>query len=67
MTSEQERFRITVSSAGRTVMRGWWADEAVARDKFRHWIGSHQDLDKPHFTLTDETDATLLTSWPEEP
>ena len=67
VTSEQERFRITVSSAGRTVMCGWWAGEAVARDKFRDWIGSHRDLAEPHFTLTDETDGTLLTSWPEEP
>nr|WSZ15611.1 hypothetical protein OH837_20930 [Streptomyces canus] len=67
MTGEQERFRITVSSAGRTVMRGWWADEAVARDKFRDWIGSHRNLAEPHFTLTDETDGIPLTSWPEEP
>ncbi|MFJ9099527.1 hypothetical protein ACIRJM_13710 [Streptomyces sp. NPDC102405] len=67
MTSEQERFRITVSSAGRAVMRGWWVDEVVARNKFRDWIGSHQDLGEPHFTLTDETDGTLLTSWPESP
>lgn len=67
MTSEQERFRITVSSASRTVMSGWWADEVAARDKFRDWIGSHRDLAEPHFTLTDETDGTLLTSWPEEP
>ncbi|MEU1478921.1 hypothetical protein [Streptomyces sp. NPDC005760] len=67
MTSEQERFHITVSSAGRTVMHGWWGDEKVARGKFRDWIGSHRDLVEPHFTLTDETDGTLLTSWPEEP
>ncbi|MFG2469194.1 hypothetical protein ACGFXB_27570 [Streptomyces canus] len=67
MTSEQERFRVTVSSAGRTVMSGWWADEGVARDKFRHWIGSHRDLIEPHFTLSDENAGTLLTSWPEEP
>lgn len=48
-------------------MSGWWADEAVARDKFRDWIGSHRDLVEPRFTLTDENDGTLLTSWPEEP
>jgi hypothetical protein len=67
VTSDQERFRVTVSSAGRTVMRGWWGDEGVARGKFRDWIGSHQNLTDPRFTLTDETDGTLLTSWPEEP
>ncbi|WP_328749657.1 hypothetical protein OHT57_29945 [Streptomyces sp. NBC_00285] len=67
MTGEQERFRIAVSSAGRTVMRGWWPDEVVARDKFRDWIGSHRDLVEPHFTLTDETEGIVLTSWPEEP
>ncbi|QUC62999.1 hypothetical protein IOD14_43095 [Streptomyces sp. A2-16] len=66
MTSEQGRFRVTVSSAGRPVMSGWWADEVVARDKFRDWIGSHRDLVQPHFTLSDENDGSLLTSWPEE-
>ena len=67
MPSDQERFRVTVSSAGRTVMRGWWGDEGVARGKFRDWIGSHRDLVEPRFILTDENDGTLLTSWPEEP
>ena len=66
MTSDQERFRITVSSAGRPVMRGWWADEARARDKFRDWIGSHRDLVEPHFTLVDEETGTVLTTWPGE-
>jgi hypothetical protein len=67
VTSEQERFRITAISAGRTIMSGWRADEAVARGKFRDWIGSHRDLVEPRFTLTDENAGTLLTSWPEEP
>jgi hypothetical protein len=66
VTSDQERFRVTAFSADHTVMRGWWADEGVARGKFRDWIGSHRDLAKPRFTLTDETDGTLLTSWPDE-
>jgi hypothetical protein len=66
VTSEQDRFRVAVSSAGRTVMRGWWSDQEVARDKFRSWIGSHGNLTQPRVTLTDETDGTLLTCWPEE-
>lgn len=45
MTSEQERFHITVSSADRTVMRGWWADEAVARDKT---MGARTDATAGH-------------------
>ncbi|MFE3033054.1 hypothetical protein ACFXKY_15590 [Streptomyces canus] len=67
MNSDRERFLVAVSSAGRTVMRGWWADEAVARGKVRDWIGSHRHLAEPRFTLTDEADSTLLTSWPDEP
>jgi hypothetical protein len=48
-------------------MRGWWNDQEVARDKFRNWIGSHGNLTQPRVTLTDETERTLLTSWPEVP
>ncbi|MCX5253667.1 hypothetical protein OOK27_05690 [Streptomyces canus] len=55
-----------MSSTGRTVMRGWWADEAVARGKLRDWIGSHRDLVEPHFTLVDEETGIVLTTWPEE-
>ncbi|MFK4100863.1 hypothetical protein ACI2L1_12465 [Streptomyces sp. NPDC019531] len=66
MTSAQERFRVAVSCAGGTIMRGWWSDQEVAREKFRNWIGSHGNLTQPLITLTDEIDGILLTSWPEE-
>ncbi|MDH6549842.1 hypothetical protein M2162_003939 [Streptomyces sp. SAI-041] len=35
--------------------------------KFRDGIGSHGNLAQRRITLTDETDGTLLTGWPEEP
>ncbi|MFH9403284.1 hypothetical protein ACH4JS_26565 [Streptomyces sp. NPDC017638] len=61
------RYRVTVTSAGQPVMRGWWGSEAVARDKSRRWIGEYGDLPDARITLTDEETGTVLTTWPEEP
>jgi hypothetical protein len=67
VANDQDRFRVTVSAADRTAMRGWWSDQGVARDKFRDWTGSHGNLAQPRVTLTDETKGTPLTNWPEAP
>ena len=61
-----DRFRVTLTAAGRTVMRGWWASETVARGKFRDWIGEHGSRPGAVITLVDEEAGIVLTTWPDE-
>ena len=65
MTADQ-RYHLTLTSAGRPVMQGWWADRATADDKFRRWIGEHGSVDGARVTLVDEETGVVLTTWPEE-
>ncbi|MGW2445765.1 hypothetical protein [Streptomyces sp. NPDC001675] len=48
----------------RLVLRGWWGTEAVARRKFRVWVGEYGSLPGARITLTDEETAAVLASWP---
>lgn len=61
-----DRFRVTLTAAGRTVMRGWWASETVARGKFRDWIGEHGSRPGARITLVDEEVGAVLATWPDE-
>jgi hypothetical protein len=62
-----DRFHLTLTSAGRPVMHGWWSDEAVARAKHRDWIGGeHGSLPAARITLVDEETGTLWTAWPDQ-
>jgi hypothetical protein len=61
-----ERFHVTLSSADRPMMQGWWASEATARDKVRDWIGERGNLPDARVTLVDEETGTVLTTWPDE-
>ena len=61
-----DRFRVTLASADRTVMNGWWASEETARGKFRDWIGEHGSRPGARITLVDEETDTVLTTWPQE-
>ncbi|WP_171110579.1 MULTISPECIES: hypothetical protein [unclassified Streptomyces] len=58
-----ERYHLTLTSAGRPVQHGWWAVEETARRKFTAWVG---DWGKPgaRITLTDEETRAVLTEWP---
>jgi hypothetical protein len=60
-----ERYHLTLTSAGRPSMHGWWGSEAVARDKFTTWVG---DWGRPgaRITLVDEEAGTVLTTWTDE-
>ncbi|WP_405673312.1 hypothetical protein [Streptomyces sp. NBC_01530] len=58
------RFHLTLASTGRTVMSGWWADEATARGKFRDWIG--RNVADARVVLVDEETGRVLASWPDE-
>ncbi|CAM5671737.1 hypothetical protein SVIOM74S_01274 [Streptomyces violarus] len=47
------------------MMQGWWGTEAVARDRFRDWVG---DWGRPgaRITLVDEETGSVLTAWSED-
>jgi hypothetical protein len=61
-----ERFHLTLTSAGRPVMNGWWGSEATARGKHRDWIGEHGGMPDARVTLVDEETGETLTTWPDE-
>jgi acyl-coenzyme A synthetase/AMP-(fatty) acid ligase len=65
-SSNPERYHLTLSSAGRPVMNGWWGSETVARSRFRDWIGKHGVLPGARITLVDEETGATLTTWPDE-
>ncbi|MET8331746.1 hypothetical protein [Streptomyces sp. NPDC005181] len=51
----------------RTVMRGWWSDEATAERKYTRWIGDRGGVDGARITLTGEANGgRVLKSWPPE-
>lgn len=58
------RFHLTLFSAGRPIQRGWWADEATARDKFTRWVGS--GVADARVVLVDEETGVVLAEWPQE-
>lgn len=60
------RFHLTLATAGRPVMHGWWGSEAVARGKFTKWVGKHGHPDA-RVVLIDEEEQLVLASWPDEP
>lgn len=61
-----ERFHLTLTSAGRPVMQGWWALEATARDQLPVWVGHWGGLPEARITLVDEETGETLTTWPDE-
>lgn len=62
-----QRYHLTLTSDGRRVMQGWWADRGVAEGKAVRWIGEHGELPDPRITLVDTVEGAMLTSWPDEP
>lgn len=62
-----ERYHLTLTSRGRRVMQGWWADRDVAEGKLTRWIGEHGSLPDPRVTLVDTVAGAVLTTWPDEP
>lgn len=59
-----DRFHLTLTTAGRPVQHGWWASESTARRKLAAWVGQWGDLPDARVTLVDEETGTVLTSWP---
>ncbi len=64
VTSNPERFHLTLTSASHPVMHGWWGSEVVARGKFAEWVGS--GVADARVTLVDEETGATLTTWPDE-
>ncbi|MER5917106.1 hypothetical protein ABT124_43865 [Streptomyces sp. NPDC001982] len=66
--TDPERYHLTMSTAGRPAMHGWWPKEATARGKFRDWIGAYSKMPDAHVTLAEQTGAgeQLLESWPSD-
>lgn len=60
------RYHLLLTAAGRPVAHGWWGSEAVARGKFRDWIGEHGGMPGARVTLVDEGTGEKLASWPDE-
>jgi acyl-coenzyme A synthetase/AMP-(fatty) acid ligase len=65
-TPNPERFHLTLTSAGRPVMHGWWASEATARGMLPAWVGSWGEMPGARITLVDEETGSVLTVWPDE-
>ncbi|MET9909650.1 hypothetical protein ABZZ74_23095 [Streptomyces sp. NPDC006476] len=61
--TDPHRFHVTLASAGRPVMSGWWGSESTARDKFRDWVGS--GVADARVALVDEVTGETLAQWPE--
>lgn len=61
---DPSRFHLTLTSAGRPVMHGWWLLEATARGKFVSWIGGYGGLPDARVALVDQETGTLLDVWP---
>jgi hypothetical protein len=58
------RYHLTLTSAGRAMMHGWWGSEAVARRQFTVWIGERGSMPDARITLVDEETGETLDEWP---
>jgi hypothetical protein len=61
-----QRYHLTLSSAGRPMMQGWWENEETARGILPAWVGNWGELPDARVTLVDEERGKTLTSWPDE-
>ncbi|WP_409468413.1 hypothetical protein [Streptomyces sp. HC307] len=64
MVTSPGRFHLTLTTAGRPVVHGWWGSEATARGKLTDWIGLSKGPDA-RVTLVDEETGDTLASWPD--
>jgi hypothetical protein len=62
-----QRYHLTLSSAGRAMMQGWWENEEIARGMLPAWVGNWGELPDARVTLVDEESGETLTSWPQTP
>ncbi|MFI5473239.1 hypothetical protein ACIA6D_23735 [Streptomyces cacaoi] len=60
-----DRYRLTLTSDGRPMMRGWWASDDAARVQLAVWVGSWGELPGARITLDDQEMGETVTTWPE--
>lgn len=66
---DQTRYQLTLTTGGRTVMDGTWADAGVADRKFRSWIGDYSALKDARLVLEEQAGDgpwRLVKAWPQE-
>ncbi|GEK04504.1 hypothetical protein [Streptomyces sp. 1-11] len=61
-----DRYYLLLVCDGRPVLRGWWGTEAVARRKFRVWVGEYGSMPGARITLLDEERTALLATCPDQ-
>ena len=61
-----DRYHLTLSSADRPVMHGWWPLESTARDQLPVWARSWGGLPDARITLVDEVTGETMTTWPDD-
>ncbi|MFJ8098617.1 hypothetical protein [Streptomyces griseofuscus] len=57
------RYHLLLATSLRPVQQGWWGSEAVARDKFRRWIGEYGGMPGARLSFTDEETGEVLAAW----
>jgi hypothetical protein len=57
-----DRFHLTLTTAGRPVMHGYWPLESTARSKFTSWVGL--GVADARVLLVDEATGVTLDEWP---
>lgn len=62
---DEGRYRLTLTLADRQVMRGWWAEETVARGQIPTWVRDW-GVEGARITLVDTADGTVIHRWPDE-
>lgn len=60
-----DRYHLTLTSAGRRAMQGWWGSEETARDQLAVWVGNWGELPNARIALVDEETGETLKEWPE--
>ncbi|MEU8829303.1 hypothetical protein [Streptomyces sp900116325] len=64
---DNQRYHLTLTTDGKPVMHGWWADLSTAERKYKAWIGERGSRKGARITLTDEADGgRVLKAWPDE-
>ncbi|MEW2623664.1 hypothetical protein [Streptomyces sp. NPDC048106] len=63
--ADPNRYHLLLATGVRPVQHGWWGSEAIARDKYRRWIGEYGDMPGARLILTDEETSDVLAAWPD--
>lgn len=62
-----DRYCLTLTIEGQTIMRGWWSGLPTAERKYLRWIGEQGSVSGTRIALADEADGgRVLKAWPDE-